>query len=761
MDNNQSTPTLLLLSINHALSHLKTRIIVLFCLAVVLLSVPFTQAAEVPDFDKAVIINAREQPVDQFLTELFGQLGVPARVSDSISGSVNGDFRKNARDVFHDIASSFQLSVYYDGAVAHIYPSKDIIHNILYMPKSKASDIERVASKMGMVDPYNSLSVAEVGLVVTGAPRFFDQVEQMTEAMGKKVNASTPPRAPVVTHDTYRTFQLRYAWADDVSLVIGGETVVVPGVASIIRSLIEPGALHNPQLSGYRIPDSPTLEGLRGKGLQSVNGQTESPVASNSLTLPGAASSGNRDDGSTANTRIVADALSNSVIIRDKANRMKEYEQLIESLDKEPQMIEIEATIIDLDTDKLRELGINWRLQRGDGEALLGDGTFADELLRPNTDVTPSGNGGFVSLVLGSQQQFISRIRALESQGAARIVSKPHVMTLSNVEALLDTTSTFFVRVEGQEEVDLFDVSVGTTLRVTPHVYENGGRSQIKLRVNIEDGSTSDQRVDSIPVVENSTIATQAIIDVGQSLLIGGLVRETKANGTSRVPYLGRIPVLGSLFRSNTKTSTRNERMFLITPRVTNSRIAGKRFSAPILSGSEAEIIQSAPSRLNNTQQALNLRDETFPLENSLPRGDGLQTNDRVNVEPLSANQSSGDAQSTPDSGTAPPQPRSLRDRLYAPKLQPQGLKPTQQNAALSTPQTGAPAVATATDFMHEPNDGWQVITVAPAITSNRRESLQGGAADVSATDTPSTADNVRQSPSSLPVDDDGWQVVN
>ena len=797
MDCNQTTPATSAFPIRLSLDNLrwcnqksgnrKLHIMILSWLVSVLFIVPAAKAAEVPGFDRAVVIDAREQPVGQFLMELFGQIDVPVRVSDTISGSVNGDFRKNARQVFNDIASSFQLSVYFDGAIAHIYPSNDVVHNILYMSRTKAQQIERTATKMGMADPHNNMSVAEVGLIVTGAPEFVDQLEEMSTAMGKsaasKITSPAPAPAPAATQDTYRTFQLRYAWANDVSLVIGGETVVVPGVASIISSLIEPGALQSPPVNGgYRTPGSSTLEGLRGQGLQSVNGQSNrngEGASENAEPLsPRVAGNVKGDDGSTASTRIVADSLTNSVIIRDKANRMREYEALIESLDKEPKMIEIEATIIDLDTEKLRELGINWRLQRGDGEALLGDGSAADDLLRPNTDVTPRGDGGFISLVLGSRQQFIARIRALESQGAARIVSKPHVMTLSNVEALLDTTSTFFVRVEGQEEVDLFNVSVGTTLRVTPHVYEHGGHSQIKLRVNIEDGSTSDQSVDNIPIVENSTITTQAIIDVGQSLLIGGLVRETKSNGTDRVPVLGRIPLLGALFRSTTKTSTRNERMFLITPRVTNPGQAGKRFSAPILSGSEEAIIQSAPNRLFNSEQALNLRDEAYPLEQSLPRGDGLRNNETMYVEPFQSVPSYNESPSQKEPAGNPDQLDSLRDRLFKsqpqqqPQQQPQPQPQPQPNTNTNRSQprvqrvdndaspAGAPAVKTATDFMHDPDDGWQVITVSPAITSNKRDPALRTNGATPASVSRAIVSDTRQPLQSMTMGYDGWQVI-
>lgn len=724
---------------------------------------PVAQAADIPGLNKIVVLNAREQPVDLFFAELFGQLGVPARVDDSIEGSVNGDFRKSAGDLISEITSAFQLAVYFDGAVAHVYPANDISRNVLYMTSSSAKSVMRAAQKLDMIDPRNTLSATDVGLVVTGAKRFIDQVDGLANAMQKKTKTT------VATHDTYQIFQLKYAWADDVSMVFGGETVVIPGVASLIRSLIEPGALGAPSVT--RTPGSSSLDGLRGKGL---NGRGLQEVTTNDGQANAQAGVSSRapaigSGGSTAKTRIVADPLSNSVIIRDRSDRMSTYANLIESLDKEPQMIEIEATIIDLDSDKLRELGINWRLQRGNDQALLGNGTLTDELLRPNTDITPSANGGVVSLVLGSQQQFLARIRALETQGAARIVSKPHVMTLSNVEALLDTTSTFFVRVAGQEEVDLFDVKVGTTLRVTPHVYERGGRSQIKLRVNIIDGSTSDQSVDSIPIVEESTINTQAIIDVGQSLLIGGLVREIKGTGVSRVPVLGSIPGLGALFRTQTKTSSRQERMFLITPRLGTPRVAGKRFSAPVLVGSERDIISSSATRLNQTREGLSLLDEAYPVEQNLPHGQTLSGGDPAIVEPFQPlKPASNDA--TQGSGTEQLKPPSLRDRLLrrgetqaqanAPdKLLNTNNPPVRISVPAVQPQLSLQAVQQAP----EAND-WQVIgetgksLVVPASDSislpNQRLLEHVRVVDSQA------AIAAKQGGSAGNVDRDGWQAV-
>src|SRR6185369_10240209 len=235
----------------------------------------------------------------------------------------------------------------------------------------------------------------------------------------------------------------------------------------------------------------------------------------------------------------------NAVIVRDLADRLPRYEQLIAALDVEPQSLEIEATIIDVNTDRMRELGVNWRWNNaGYGAAFAGS-------------VPTAGAGGIVSAVLGSAGQFFSRIRALQAEGAARVVSSPQVVTLSNVEAVFDNSSTFYVRVAGRDEVDLFNVSAGTTLRVTPHVFREEDTTRIKLLVQIEDGALSAQTVDTLPVVERSGINTQALIAEGESLLIGGMVRETNATSEDKVPGLGDVPVVGNLFKTKATQNTR------------------------------------------------------------------------------------------------------------------------------------------------------------------------------------------------------------
>ena len=440
-------------------------------------------------------------------------------------------------------------------------------------------------------------------MLLTGTERFITQIEEIITSVqnapvpvAKKTKSKSKAVAvkpdPVMSESAlvYQVFKLKHAWATDTTFPIGGKSIVVPGVATILQELI------SQESGGGEAPlpqDVNRLSGLKGQGL---SGNRVSNSGQDNVSVRTLASG----------PRIVPDSRLNAIIIRDYEERMPSYQRLIDSLDVEAGMVEIEATIIDINTDKSRDLGINWRYQGDNGSLLFGSGSSSDQNLIPgNAPITSQGQGGILSLSLGEPANFLTRVRALEQQGAARIISKPHVITLSDVEAVLAATTEFFVRVAGEEEVDLFNVPVGTTLRVTPHIFNDNNQNKIKLLVNIEDGSQSARTpVDNIPVVERANISTQAVINDGDSLLVGGLVRETYRDTGYQVPVLGKIPVLGGLFRSKQNQATRVERLFMITPRLASGiGFNGSGSRAP-LAGDENRIVSEAGNRVSGFYSA-------------------------------------------------------------------------------------------------------------------------------------------------------------
>jgi type III secretion protein C len=168
---------------------------------------------------------------------------------------------------------------------------------------------------------------------------------------------------------------------------------------------------------------------------------------------------------------------------------------------------------------------------------------------------------------------FMSRIHALEEDGDASVLSRPAVLTLDNTEASIEATNTYYIEVAGQEEVDLFDVSYGTILRVIPHVIADpvSGSNLIKLNVHVEDGGSRETSASSAvkyPIISKTMLNTQAVVGDNQALIIGGHYYERQIDGESGVPLLRHIPVLGGLFQHQSGQYQKQERLFILSPRL-------------------------------------------------------------------------------------------------------------------------------------------------------------------------------------------------
>ena len=537
-----------------------------------------SHASEIPGFEKSVHINATNESVHQVINTLFAQVGVPVKIESNINGMINGRFNGTAAEVFNRISKTYNVHVYYSRAVAYVYKADQISERIFPMSSLKAGALIKLAHHMNLLDDHNEIyPIKGAGIEVVGNQRFIKKIEELALNLNvaDKTKKTKPVKTPGKSREmAFREFRLMYASVDDATMTVGDRDVNIPGVATLLRQFID---------------------------------QDIAPAELDSATDSGSAPIIKTKSGrSELEPRILIHRHTNSIWIEDKAERMPVYQSIIDTVDQPPQMVEIEATVIDINNTRQKELGINWRLTDDGNEVLFGNGTFQDQLLNPNTQITPQGAGGFVSTVLGNRTQFISRINALEDLGAARVVSTPHIITLSNVEALLGSAREFSVRLEGRNAVALKDISYGTILRATPRVIGNGTGDGIALNITIEDGTTTGGSVDDIPERERSVVVSQTVVQNGQSLLIGGLTRETSKDFTSKVPFLGDIPLLGNAFKSNRRDTTITERLFLITPRIVGESIK----LGPVLQGDAMDIVDSSDRRRHRLRDEVKAKSE-------------------------------------------------------------------------------------------------------------------------------------------------------
>lgn len=205
-----------------------------------------------------------------------------------------------------------------------------------------------------------------------------------------------------------------------------------------------------------------------------------------------------------------------------------------------------------MDASDFKQLGIDWSASAklGGGSVSFNSGDSSDNF----------------STVIGNTGNFMMRLNALEKNSKAKVLSRPSVVTLNNVQAVLDKNVTFYTKLEGDKVAKLESVTTGSLLRVTPRLIDEVGHQAVMLDLNIQDGQQSQavSRSEPLPQVQNSEISTQATLKSGESLLLGGFVQDRDETTQNKIPLLGDLPLLGGLFRSTDHHTQSVMRLFLI-----------------------------------------------------------------------------------------------------------------------------------------------------------------------------------------------------
>lgn len=557
-------------------------------------------AAEIPWHAAAPLrISVTDQNLVELLRAIALENRIPIVVSEQVKGRVSGSFKAPPDKLFRDLAASYGLTWFFDGQVLHVSSLSELGMRQVGLPAERFARMRTLLAELGLDEARFPIRwfAAENHLLVFGPPSYLARVEELA---GIVEYGPVRPNSPLTT----RVFRLQHAWARDVVVQQGARESTLPGVAALLRrTLVDSGSPAPARPAVAASPENPAdvaaLPALRPRPpLVNLFGQAppSAPAPNVQAVLPAPAdkprdSARKAADAAEAATRaqtaaVEADPRTNAVVVRDTRDRMALYESLIKELDVPVRLVEIEASIIDVDSDDSQRTGVAWRLF-SDGHAGLGSagaGTTPGNDVAGNIDrgsgaLAPAGGGvdallsaplGFAtSIVLGSAtRSFSATLDLLVRKGRARVSSQPRVLTLDNNEALLENQQSFYVRVAGRDQANLFQVSAGLQLRVTPQITREDGVEKVKLLVSIEDGVLSRAQVDQVPVVSRKAINTQAVINAGDSLLVGGYVVEESFDDNQKVPLLGDVPVLGHLFKRTATTTRRVERMFLITPRL-------------------------------------------------------------------------------------------------------------------------------------------------------------------------------------------------
>jgi general secretion pathway protein D len=342
--------------------------------------------------------------------------------------------------------------------------------------------------------------------------------------------------------------------------------------------------------------------------LNSVASPAASPLA-NATTLSN--TSGNTLGGSTTSSasatggQIQADTATNSLIITAPEPQYRQLRAVIDMLDQRRAQVMVESLIAEVNADKAAQMGIQWQTARGEAGGTVGIiGTnFNNPLSSGISSAAGGGNiigasGGATALgALGNGLNIASAKQIngtytlgalatfLQTNADSNILSTPTLMTIDNEEARIVvgqnvpfiTGSYSTPTTAGANPFQTIErKDVGITLKVKPQISESG---TVKLNIYQEVSSVTKTDPQSGPTTNKRSIESNVLVEDGSIIVLGGLLSEDYVGANSQVPGFGDIPVIGWLFKSESRSRTKKNLMVFLRPVVMRDAAATEALS--------------------------------------------------------------------------------------------------------------------------------------------------------------------------------------
>lgn len=293
------------------------------------------------------------------------------------------------------------------------------------------------------------------------------------------------------------------------------------------------------------------------------------------------------------------DPATNTLIITDNRHVIHKFQKLIEELDVPTRQVMVEARIVEAEDSFSRNIGVKFGYNAVRGSNTWGS-NLSNALSNHSTNVENnrtranhilSGATGYpttkaldfspnISLPVSAATSSIALVRALSSgalglelaamqeQGKGKIISNPRVLTQDRKEATIESGSEIpyeEATSSGATSITFKKAVLGLT--VTPNITPDG---QVIMSVKINKDSPSDCISGGVTTkcISTKQLQTQAMVEDGGTLIVGGIYEEENGNTVAKVPLLGDIPVVGNLFKSRTRSEKRRELLIFITPRI-------------------------------------------------------------------------------------------------------------------------------------------------------------------------------------------------
>ena len=274
---------------------------------------------------------------------------------------------------------------------------------------------------------------------------------------------------------------------------------------------------------------------------------------------------------------VSVDQRNNQLIITDTRTKIRKAKEIINRIDKVTPQVIIEARIVEANDNFSRKFGISWGVEVDNdynsqfyekntydsivNTPFIGGGTADGSTESPSTF-----NFTFERLPeSGTSFLLDATLRAMETDQVLKIISTPKIVTLDNKEATITQGIEYPYQNVEDEEVETEFKEINLTLKVTPHITPD---DRVSLEINLQKDDIREITPSGEPSLSTNEAITELLIDNGQTIVIGGIVKRTESDAEAGVPFLKDIPGLGWLFSSTQNEVSKRELLIFMTPKI-------------------------------------------------------------------------------------------------------------------------------------------------------------------------------------------------
>ncbi|RYZ68101.1 MAG: type II secretion system protein GspD, partial [Proteobacteria bacterium] len=372
------------------------------------------------------------------------------------------------------------------------------------------------------------------------------------------------------------------------SVLVSGEPAQRLRIATLIAHLDTP--VQGAGDADVRYLQYADAEKIAAKLKEQVSGIAASTTAGAAGGAPAAAAGGTA--AADRNAIIVAEPETNALIITASPKMRKTLNTIIDQLDIPRAQVMLEAIIVDVSTNKSADLGVNWAVFSNEDGTSVPAGGFISPIAGGsivnlaagivNKDVSQASALNGTTIGIGRLRQnglnFGAMIRALRTDDNVNVIATPTATTLDNQETELKVaqevpfiTGSYASTGTGgtnNGQVNPFTTiqrqEVGTILKITPKI--NNGTAVV-MKIELESSELSGQQGDANSLITNKrTIESTVLVDDGAIVVLGGLLQDEYSGNQDKVPGLGDVPLVGGLFRSETRSRRKTNLMVFLRP---------------------------------------------------------------------------------------------------------------------------------------------------------------------------------------------------